>query len=57
MLIAGRVNPPPITDAAYAGVYLSGKDNIPELMHALRGAPLRIEHNGNAQVGRVLHTS
>ena len=54
MLIAGRVNPPPITDAAYVGVYLSGKDNIPAMMNALRGAPLRIEHNGNAQVGCVL---
>ena len=54
MLIAGIVNPPPITDPAYAGVYLSERDDMPAQARALANKPLRIEH-GDIEVGRVLN--
>jgi hypothetical protein len=54
MLIAGIVNPPPITDPAYTGVYLSEKDDMPAQARALANKPLRVEH-GDVEVGRVLN--
>ena len=55
LLIAGQVNPPPIGDANYAGVYLSHKDDVPAMVRSLAGAPLRVEHNDSALVGRVVN--
>ena len=54
MLICGTVNQPPITDEAYAGVYLSQRDDVPSLVRSLQGTPLQVEHNGTACVGKVL---
>ena len=54
MLIAGIVNPQPITDPAYAGVYLAERDDIPAQARALANKPLRIDH-GDIEVGKVLH--
>jgi len=54
MLICGKINPPPIADDDYCGVYFSSKDNVQAKAHALRGTPLRVEHNNNTHVGEVL---
>lgn len=54
MLVCGKVNPPPITDADYCGVYFSSKDDVQGKARALRGTPLRVEHNNNTHVGEVL---
>ena len=54
MLIAGQVNPEPESRPDYCGVYLSEKDDIPSLVRSLNGTPLRVEHNGNTCVGKVL---
>jgi hypothetical protein len=53
MLVCGRVNPPPVSDEDYNGVYFSTKDNVQAKVQALRGAPLRVEHN--TAVGKVLN--
>ena len=55
MIVAGVVNPPPIADEAYAGIYLSQRDDVPRMARSLAGAPLRVEHSDGALVGRVLN--
>ena len=55
MLIAGIVNPPPVSTPDYAGVYLCESDDMPDKARSLSGKPLRIEHNGNTEVGKVLY--
>jgi len=54
MLIAGIVNPPPVTAPDYVGVYLSTQDDLPGQALSLAGKPLRVEHNGASTVGLVL---
>ena len=54
MLVAGIVNPPPVTTPGYTGVYFSDRDDMEGKAKALGGKPLRVEHNGSTQVGRVL---
>jgi hypothetical protein len=54
MLIAGVVNPPPVTTPGYGGVYLSAQDDLPKQALSLAGKPLRVEHQGGSTVGRVL---
>jgi hypothetical protein len=54
MLIAGIVNPPPVTTPGYGGVYLSTQDDLPGQALSLAGKPLRVEHKGETTVGRVL---
>ena len=56
MLICGRCNPPPVdmqADPSYRGVYLNSNDNLQEKAMAMKGTPLRVEHN-TAAVGSVL---
>ena len=54
MLICGQVNPAPIQDKEYHGVYFSAKDDLDTKARRLSGTPLCIEHNGTVSVGRVL---
>ena len=54
MLVAGIVNPPPVADPSYAGVYFAERDDMPAQARALANKPLRVEH-GTVEVGRVLH--
>ena len=54
MLVAGIVNPPPVADPSYAGVYFAERDDMPAQARALANKPLRVEH-GDVEVGRVLN--
>ena len=53
MLVCGCVNPPPITDPDYRGIYFTGADDLAAKAAALGGTPLLLEH-GRAGVGSVL---
>jgi len=55
MLVCGRVNPPPVSSQGYTGVYFSEKDDMKGKAQALRGTPLRVEHDENKLVGKVLN--
>jgi hypothetical protein len=54
MLICGQVNPAPIQDTNYRGVYFAAGDDLEGKTRRMGGTPLRVEHNGEAHVGRVL---
>ena len=52
MLVCGEINPPPV--ASHEGVFMSDKDDLSGKAKALKGTPLRVEHNNNIHVGEVL---
>jgi hypothetical protein len=54
MLICGQVNPAPIQDSDYHGVYFASRDDLEGKTRRLSGTPLRVEHNGTLHVGQVL---
>ena len=54
MLICGQVNPAPIQDDDYRGVYFAARDDLEGKTQRLRGTPLRVEHAGTLHVGQVL---
>lgn len=54
MLICGIVNPEPVSEEGYKGVYLSVADNVEAKAAGLKGTPLRVEHNHATHVGQVL---
>ena len=53
MLLCGCINPPPITDPEYEGVYFSVKDDMKAKAASMGGTPLLVEHS-TKQVGSVL---
>ena len=55
MLVCGQVNPPPVSSQGYSGVYFSEKDDMKGKAQALRGTPLRVEHDEKKLVGKVLN--
>ena len=55
MLVCGQVNPPPVSSTGYSGVYFSEKDDMQGKAKALKGTPLRVEHDDKMHVGRVLN--
>jgi len=55
MLVCGQVNPPPVNSQGYSGVYFSEKDDMKGKAQALRGTPLRVEHDEKKLVGKVLN--
>ena len=55
MLVCGRVNPPPVSSQGYSGVFFSEKDDMKGKAQALRGMPLRVEHDEKKLVGKVLN--
>jgi hypothetical protein len=54
MLVCGEINPPPVASEGYNGVYFSDKDDVKGKASALRGIPLRVEHNNGIHVGEIL---
>jgi hypothetical protein len=54
MLICGQVNPAPIQDDDYRGVYFAARDDLEGKARRLQGTPLRVEHAGTLHVGQVL---
>ena len=54
MLVCGEINPPPVSSEGYEGVFKSDKDDVHGKARALKGTPLRVEHNNNIHVGEVL---
>jgi hypothetical protein len=54
MLICGQVNPAPIQDEDYHGVYFAARDDLEGKTRRLQGTPLRVEHAGTLHVGQVL---
>lgn len=54
MLICGEINPPPVSSEGYHGVYFSDKDDVKGKASALKGTPLRVEHNHSIHVGEIL---
>ena len=55
MLVCGQVNPPPVSSENYSGVFFSEKDDMAAKARALKGTPLRVEHNHQVHVGQVLN--
>jgi len=53
MLFCGCINPPPITDPNYDGVYFSVKDDMKSQAASMGGTPILVEHN-TQQVGSVI---
>jgi len=53
MLVCGQVNPPPL-GPGYNGTYWGVNDDMEGKAKALRGIPLRVEHNSNVKVGEVI---
>ena len=53
MLFCGCINPPPITDPDYSGVYFSEKDDMRGQAAKMGGTPLLVEHN-TQQVGTIV---
>jgi hypothetical protein len=54
MLVCGEINPPPVCSEGYCGVYFSDKDDMNGKASALKGTPLRVEHNNHINVGQIL---
>ena len=54
MLVCGEINPPPVASDGYFGVYFSDKDDMSGKAKALKGTPLRVEHNLGIHVGEIL---
>jgi hypothetical protein len=54
MLVCGEINPAPVSSEGYYGIYFSDKDDMSGKAKALRGTPLRVEHNHGIHVGEVL---
>jgi hypothetical protein len=54
MLVCGEINPPPVSSDGYYGVYFSDKDDMSGKAKALKGTPLRVEHNLGIHVGEIL---
>ena len=55
MLVCGQVNPPPVSSQGYSGVFFSEKDDMQGKAMALKGTPLRVEHDDKVHVGKVLN--
>jgi hypothetical protein len=53
MLVCGCINPPPVCDPDYEGVYFSLKDDMPSQAATMKGTPLLVEHSSK-QVGSIL---
>ena len=53
MLVCGCINPPPVTDPDYEGVYFSTKDNMKAQAASMGGTPLLVEHS-TKQVGSIV---
>jgi hypothetical protein len=54
MLVCGEINPAPVSSEGYFGIYFSDKDDMHGKAKALKGTPLRVEHNNGIHVGEVL---
>ncbi len=53
MLVCGCINPPPVTDPEYSGVFFSVKDDMPAQAASMGGTPLLVEHS-TKKVGSVV---
>ena len=53
MLVCGCINPPPIEDPDYRGIYFNKNDNMAEKAGRLNGTPLLVEHS-TKKVGSIL---
>jgi hypothetical protein len=53
MLVCGCINPPPVTDPDYEGVYFSLKDDMQAQAASMKGTPVLVEHS-TQKVGSVV---
>lgn len=53
MLVCGCINPPPVTDPEYEGVYFSVQDDMRACAATMKGTPLLVEHSSQ-QVGSIV---
>jgi hypothetical protein len=53
MLVCGCINPPPVCDPEYEGVYFSVKDNMSAQAATMKGTPLLVEH-ASKKVGSIV---
>ena len=53
MLICGCINPPPVSDPEYEGVYFSLKDDMQAQAASMGGIPILVEHSTH-KVGSIL---
>jgi hypothetical protein len=53
MLVCGCINPPPVDDPEYRGVYFSSNDNMKATATTLGGTPLLVEHSTKS-VGSIV---
>ena len=53
MLFCGCINPPPVTDPNYDGVYFSVKDDMKAQAASMGGTPLLVEHS-TKKVGSIV---
>jgi hypothetical protein len=53
MLVCGCINPPPVEDPDYRGVYFNKNDNMSEKAAGLLGTPLLVEHS-TKKVGSIV---
>jgi hypothetical protein len=53
MLVCGCVNPPPVDDPEYRGVYFNTNDNMTAAATKLGGVPLLVEHSTKS-VGSII---
>ncbi len=53
MLVCGCINPPPVDEPDYRGVYFNKDDNMSEKAATLSGTPLLVEHS-TKKVGTIL---
>jgi hypothetical protein len=53
MLVCGCINPPPIEDPDYRGVYFSANDNMKTTASTLGGTPLLVEHS-TKKIGSIV---
>jgi len=53
MLLCGCINPPPVSDPEYEGVYFSVKDDMAAQAAQLSGTPVLVEHS-TKKVGSIV---
>lgn len=53
MLVCGCINPPPVDDPEYRGIYFNTNDNMKATAGSLGGTPLLVEHSTKS-VGSIL---
>jgi hypothetical protein len=53
MLVCGCINPPPVDDPNYKGIYFNKDDNMTKTASLLGGTPLLVEHS-TKKIGSIL---